>query len=68
MIGKSVLIPEKSLVESDKAWRELEIYVKASKSEDEWTAHEKMEIEDLKIFREVLFNKYQRRRFHGRMS
>ncbi|MEC8657903.1 MAG: hypothetical protein VX016_04955 [Verrucomicrobiota bacterium] len=35
---------------------------KLQRSEDEWTAHEKMEIEDLKIFREVLFNKYQRRR------
>ena len=32
------------------------------KSEEGWTTHEKMEIEDLKIFREVLFNKYQRRR------
>ena len=32
------------------------------KSEEEWTTHEKMEIEDLKLFREVLFNKYQRRR------
>ena len=32
------------------------------KSEDGWTTHEKMEIEDLKLFREVLFNKYQRRR------
>lgn len=35
---------------------------KLQRSEDEWTVHEKMEIEDLKIFREVLFNKYQRRR------
>ena len=35
---------------------------KLQRSEDEWTDHEKMEIEDLKIFREVLFNKYQRRR------
>ncbi|MEC7638329.1 MAG: hypothetical protein ACPHOG_00140 [Verrucomicrobiales bacterium] len=35
---------------------------KLQRSEDEWTTHEKMEIEDLKIFREVLFNKYQRRR------
>ena len=35
---------------------------KLQRSEDEWTAHGKMEIEDLKIFREVLFNKYQRRR------
>ena len=32
------------------------------KSEEGWTTHEKMEIEDLKLFREVLFNKYQRRR------
>ena len=32
------------------------------KSEGGWTTHEKMEIEDLKLFREVLFNKYQRRR------
>ena len=32
------------------------------KSEQGWTTHEKMEIEDLKLFREVLFNKYQRRR------
>ena len=32
------------------------------KSEEGWTTHEKMEIEDLKFFREVLFNKYQRRR------
>ena len=32
------------------------------KSEEGWTSHEKMEIEDLKLFREVLFNKYQRRR------
>ncbi|MEC7225149.1 MAG: hypothetical protein VXW02_12815 [Verrucomicrobiota bacterium] len=35
---------------------------KLQRSEVEWTTHEKMEIEDLKIFREVLFNKYQRRR------
>ena len=35
---------------------------KLQRSEDEWTTHEKMEIEDLKLFREVLFNKYQRRR------
>ncbi len=35
---------------------------KLQRSEDEWTTHEKMEIEDLKIFRDVLFNKYQRRR------
>ena len=35
---------------------------KLQRSEDEWTTHEKMEIEDLKIFRKVLFNKYQRRR------
>ncbi len=35
---------------------------KLQRSEDEWTTHEKMESEDLKIFREVLFNKYQRRR------
>lgn len=35
---------------------------KLQRSEDEWTTYEKMEIEDLKIFREVLFNKYQRRR------
>ena len=32
------------------------------KSEEGWTTHEKMEIEDLKLFHEVLFNKYQRRR------
>ena len=32
------------------------------KSEEGWTTHEKMEIEDLKLFREVIFNKYQRRR------
>ena len=32
------------------------------KSEEGWTTNEKMEIEDLKLFREVLFNKYQRRR------
>ena len=32
------------------------------KSEEGWTTHEKMEIEELKLFREVLFNKYQRRR------
>ena len=32
------------------------------KSEEGWTTHEKMEIEDLKLIREVLFNKYQRRR------
>ena len=32
------------------------------KSDEGWTTHEKMEIEDLKLFREVLFNKYQRRR------
>ena len=32
------------------------------KSEEGWTTHEKMEIQDLKLFREVLFNKYQRRR------
>ena len=32
------------------------------KSEEGWTTHEKMEIEDLKLCREVLFNKYQRRR------
>ena len=32
------------------------------KSEEGWTTHEKMETEDLKLFREVLFNKYQRRR------
>ena len=32
------------------------------KSEEGWTTHEKMEIEDLKLFREVLFNKYHRRR------
>ena len=32
------------------------------KSEEGWATHEKMEIEDLKLFREVLSNKYQRRR------
>ena len=32
------------------------------KSEERWRTHEKMDIEDLKLFREVLFNKYQRRR------
>ena len=32
------------------------------KSEEGWTTHEKMENEDLKLFRDVLFNKYQRRR------
>ena len=32
------------------------------KSEEGWRIHEKMDIEDLKLFREVLFNKYQRRR------
>tara|TARA_B100000927_G_scaffold46897_2_gene34116 strand:- start:2800 stop:3084 length:285 start_codon:yes stop_codon:yes gene_type:complete len=32
------------------------------KSEEGWRTHEKMDIEDLKLFREVLFNKYQRRR------
>lgn len=32
------------------------------KSEEGWSTHEKMDIEDLKLFREVLFNKYQRRR------
>ena len=32
------------------------------RSEEEWTAHEHMELEELQKAREVLFNKYQRRR------
>jgi hypothetical protein len=32
------------------------------KSEEGWTGHESMSVEDLSVFREVLFNKYQRRR------
>ena len=32
------------------------------KSEEGWTDHEILSIEDLNVFREVLFNKYQRRR------
>lgn len=32
------------------------------RSEEEWTAHEHMVLEDLQRAREVLFNKYQRRR------
>lgn len=31
-------------------------------SEEGWTKHENMKIDKLKTFREVLFNKYQRRR------
>jgi len=32
------------------------------RSEEGWTNHEEMDIDELKTFREVLFNKYQRRR------
>ncbi|MFL2482953.1 MAG: hypothetical protein ACJ0KA_01325 [Verrucomicrobiales bacterium] len=32
------------------------------KSEEGWKDHEILSIEDLNVFREVLFNKYQRRR------
>lgn len=32
------------------------------RSEEEWTVHEHMVLEDLQRAREVLFNKYQRRR------
>ena len=32
------------------------------RSEEEWTAHEHMGLEELQKAREVLFNKYQRRR------
>ena len=32
------------------------------KSEEGWTDHESLSVEDLNVFREVLFNKYQRRR------
>lgn len=32
------------------------------RSEDDWTEHETMTAEDLRQLREVLFNKYQRRR------
>ncbi len=32
------------------------------RSEEEWTAHENMSLDDLQKAREVLFNKYQRRR------
>ncbi len=32
------------------------------RSEDDWTRHETMRVEDLRQLREVLFNKYQRRR------
>lgn len=31
-------------------------------SEEGWTEHEKISLEDLQKMREVLFNKYQRRR------
>ncbi len=32
------------------------------RSEEEWTEHENMSLDDLQKTREVLFNKYQRRR------
>ena len=32
------------------------------RSEEEWTKHEDMGLEDLQKAREILFNKYQRRR------
>ena len=32
------------------------------RSEEDWTTHEHMGLEELKKAREVLFNKYQRRR------
>ncbi len=32
------------------------------RSEEEWTAHDTMSLDDLQKVREVLFNKYQRRR------
>ena len=32
------------------------------RSEEGWTGHEKISLEDLQKMREVLFNKYQRRR------
>ena len=39
-----------------------EFMSRLQRSEEGWTNHEKMDINELKTFREVLFNKYQRRR------
>ena len=39
-----------------------EFMSRLQKSEEGWTDHEILSIEDLNVFREVLFNKYQRRR------
>ena len=39
-----------------------EFMSRLQRSEEGWTNHEKMDIDELKTFREVLFNKYQRRR------
>ena len=39
-----------------------EFMSRLQRSEENWTNHEEMEIDELKTFREVLFNKYQRRR------
>ena len=61
MIGKIVLILEKIACGEQLSTGETGNYVETSKSEEGWTTHEKMEIEDLKLSRSP-FNKYQRRR------
>ena len=58
----------RSETEENRLWRATkhgsrwEFMSRLQHSEEGWTNHEEMNIDELKTFREVLLNKYQRRR------